>query len=165
MPGPNQFTGDVVIDGTLVPKRITMPVGSVPATAIPAAANVEASKLEQQLRPPYRQGSAATAADAREVIHVAKGDGSLFDLKAGLVDANVGDSEVDVDLLKNGVSILTAPITLDSGDADYALVAAAIATAAYVAGDVFEISVDATVGTGTLGKGLFAVPTFREKAQ
>jgi hypothetical protein len=45
---------------------------------------------------------------------------------------------VTVDLKKNGTSVLTSVVTITNAQAAYARVAGAIATAAYVAGDVFE---------------------------
>ena len=128
--------------------------------SIPALAStwIEASKLEHQHRATYAQESATTAAAAKdEVIHVVKGTaGTLKTFSAGCVVANIGNSTVTVDLHKNGASVLTAAIEIDSGDAAYAIVAGIINTAPVVADDVLEVVVIATIGTGTLGKGVFA---------
>jgi len=125
---------------------------------VEASAGIEASKLEHQHRATYAQESATTAAAAEDrVVHVVKGTtGTLKTFSAGCVVANIGDSTIDVDLHKNGVSILTAAIEIDSGDAAYAIVAGIINTAAVVADDVLEVVVTVTAGTGTLGKGVFA---------
>ena len=125
---------------------------------VEASAGIEASKLEHQHRATYAQESATTAAAANDrVIHVVKGTtGTLKTFSAGCVVANIGNSTIDVDLHKNGVSVLTAAISIDSGDAAYAIVAGIIDTAAVVADDVLEVVVTVTAGTGTLGKGVFA---------
>ena len=84
---------------------------------------------------------------------------------AGCVTACIGDSTIEVDLLKNGVSVLSAAIEIDSGDADYAAVAGTVSSASVVAGDVLEVAITVTAGTGTLGEGVFAALTLEEKAQ
>ena len=68
-----------------------------------------------------------------------------------------------MDLLKNSVSILTAAITLDSGQNAYQLVAGTIDTTALAVGDVLEIDITATAGGGTLGKGVFCYVDLHEK--
>jgi hypothetical protein len=69
---------------------------------------------------------------------------------------------VTVDLRKNGTTILTSVITISVAQAAYARVAGAIASAAYIAGDVFELVVTATAGGGTLPQGLFVDTVLRE---
>lgn len=138
--------------------------GCIKKAHIEAAAGIEATKLEHQHRAVYAQESATTAAAAKdEVIHVVKGTtGTLKSFEAGCVVACLGDSVVTVDLHKNGVSILVAAVDIDSGDAAYDLVAGVIDTAAVVHDDVLEVVVTVAVGTGTLGKGVFAYMDIHE---
>lgn len=145
------FRGDVTFTGTL-----TMPDGTVVDGDVAAAAGIAASKLEHDHRPIYSQESATTAAAETKVVHIAKGDGTLNEFKAGCVVANIGAATVTVDLTVNGVSVLTAAIEIDSGDAAYALVEGAIDTTAIETGDVIEVAVTVAAGGGTLGKGVFA---------
>jgi len=154
---PGQFRGTVVFLD-LKPND-----GSIKKEHVEAGAGIEASKLEHQHRAVYAQESATSAADEARTVHVVHGTaGTLLAFKAGSVVANIGDSEIAVDLLVNGVSVLTAVITLDSGDAAYAVVAGVIDDDTLSAGDVIEVSVDGTVGTGTLGKGVFAYVDLEE---
>jgi len=138
--------------------------GFLKATHVEASAGIEATKLEHQHRAVYAQESATTAAAGDDrVIHVVKGAaGTIQSFKAGCVVANIGDSVVTVDLHKNGESILVAAIEVDSGDAAYALVAGVIDTDTVVADDVLEVVVTVAVGTGTLGKGVFAYVDIHE---
>lgn len=136
---------------------ILLPSGAVTAANIAAAAGVEATKLEHQHREIYQQESDTTSVSEDRVVHVVKGTtGDLKTFRAGSVVANIGAATITVDLHKNGSTILTAPISLDSGDAAYALVAGVISSEPVVADDVLEVVVVATAGGGTVGKGVFA---------
>ena len=131
--------------------------GCISNVHVATNAAIAASKLQHQHRQTYAQASATTAAAESRVVHVVKGAiGELRTFSAGCVVANIGNSTVTVDLLKNGASVLTAAILIDSGDAAYAVVAGTINTAAVVAGDVLEVAVTVAAGTGTLGKGAWA---------
>jgi hypothetical protein len=124
---------------------------------VAADAAIAATKVQRRITPILAQGSGVTAADARQVAHVVYGaTGTALAFRAGLVAACTGNATVKFDLLKNGVSILSAPVVVDSGDAARALVAGSIPSGDLVAGDVLEIDIDATAGTGALGTGAFA---------
>ena len=154
------FRGNVTFLG-----QANLPDGAVDDQAVEAGAGLDATKLEHDHRAVYEQESDTTAASETRVIHVVKGTtATVKEIKAGCVVANIGAATVDVDLLKNGVSILTAAIQIDSGDAAYALVAGTIDTPTLAVGDVLEIDVTATAGGGTLGKGVFAYVDIHEDA-
>lgn len=105
-------------------------------------AKIVYSKLEHQHRACYSQGSNVTAENERHVLHVVQGlTGSVLAFEAGVVVACTSTATIDVDLLKNGVSILTAAIEIDNGDAAYAVVAGVISTAGIVDGDVLEVDI------------------------
>jgi hypothetical protein len=88
----------------------------------------------------------------------------VTEFRCGPVAAAVGDSTATVDLYKNGASILSAGVLIDSGDAAFAVLTGSISSAAYVAGDVFEVVITISAGTGTLPQGVWGQPTFREAA-
>jgi len=122
----------------------------------PAAA-LEASKLRHQHRAIVAQESSAACADEIHVAHVVHGAvGKSLAFKAGAVDPSLLDAICEVDLLKNGVSVLVGKIEIDLNDAAYALVEGNINTEALAADDVMEISFNGTVGGGTLANGVFA---------
>lgn len=133
---------------------------------VEAGAGIEASKLQHEHRCGYAQESATAAAAGDYVMHVVRGlTGTIQSFVAGCVVANVGVAVVTVDLHKNGASILTAAITIDSGDAAYAIVEGAIDTAAVVHDDVLEVVITVNEGAGTLGKGVFAVLNLQEDVE
>jgi len=137
--------------------------GCVENKHVKAEAGLSASKLEHQHRAVCAQESAAACADEAHVVHIVKGTaGTLKSFQAGCVVACIGDSTITVDLLKDGVSVLTAAISLSSAEAAYELVEGVIDTAAVVADDVLEVAIDGTVGTGTLGTGVFAYVDLHE---
>lgn len=80
---------------------------------------------------------------------------TVLQFAAGSIAKAVGDSTVTIDLKKNGSSILSAVITLDSGNTNRLLETATLSSTALVAGDWLEIVITATVGTGTLPTGVF----------
>lgn len=136
------FTGDVSFAG---------------AITLPADASVETSKLQHRNHKCYAQEAATTAADESRVIHTVYGTtGTIKSFKGGCVVANIGDSTVTFDLKKNGTTVLSGVVTLNSTHSAYQVVAGSISSASVAASDVLSVTIDATVGTGTLGKGAFA---------
>lgn len=162
----NTVAGDLIVTGHLTPKTMTLPAGVVTDDKIPAGANLPASKHEQQFQPRYAKSAGVTAAaDLGEVVHVVEGAaGTLLRVAAGCLVANIGDSTVSVDVHKNGVSVLTAPISLSSSQTARQTVAGSLVggSVSLAAGDVLEVVVTVSAGTGTLGKGVFCTLKLRE---
>jgi hypothetical protein len=145
-------------------KAPQVPDGSWGDAQIGATNPITCPKLKHQHNPQYGQanGSAWRHRDGR--FYVARSAGQVVGCEAGVVTPAVGAATVTVDLKKNGTSVLTSVVTITNAQAAYARVAGAIATAAYVAGDVFTVVVTATAGGGTLPQGLFADGAFQEGA-
>lgn len=153
------FTGAVQFTGTVYLPIETVTNANVSTSVADA---IGAAKLVHQHRAVYAQESGTTAADEERVVHVAVGAGTVLGINVGAVVANIGASTVTVDLHKNGVTVLTGLITLDSGNAAYTLEPGVIDTAAFAADSVLEIIIDATVGGGTLATGLFVAVDLSE---
>lgn len=160
-----QVTEDAILRGATTLLNAILNDGCIADKHIAASAGVAASKLEHQHRAAYAQESDTTAAAEDRVVHVVVGStGTLQAFNAGCVVACVGNATVTVDLHKNGASVLTAAIVIDSGDAAYAQVDGVIDTTAVAAGDVLEVVITVAAGTGTLGKGAFAMLDLYEDA-
>lgn len=158
-----RIEGDVLINGTLtVVTDLNAPASSITNAAIDSAAGIEATKLEHQYQPVYAQGSGTTAAAATETLYVAYGAGTLIAFRAGSVVANVGAATCTVDLKKNGTTMLSAVITLDSANTARVVEAATLSVTSIAAGDVLEVVVTASAGGGTLATGLFCQAIIRE---
>lgn len=124
-----------------------------------------AAAVQHQHQRVYAQPNGTAGVTERRAIHRAYAVGTVVAVRAGIVTPCVGAATLAVDVLKNGTSILSAPVSVGSSAAAFAAIAGAIATAGYAVGDVFETSVTATAGGGTLGQGLTVDVVFRENPQ
>ena len=139
--------------------------GCVSDTHVAADADITATKLEHQHRAVYEQESDTTSAAETRVVHVVHGaTGTLKAFKAGSITVCTSDATITVDLLKNGVSVLSAAIVLDSGNSVRVVEAGTISGPSVVAGDVLEVDVAVSAGGGTIGKGAFAFLDLHEDA-
>lgn len=162
----SRIDGHLHVAGTLSAATLDVPAGTLRDAGVHANADIAAEKLEHQHQPVYAQASGTTAFAETRVVHVVQGDAAeLVAFEVGLAGLVIsGDSTITVDLKKNGASVLSAAVVLDNGDALRTGVAGTVTMAAAVAGDVYEVVVTVSAGTGTLGKGLFALLKLREKA-
>lgn len=158
--------GDLFVNGNLYPKTFTPPAGCITNAAVIAAAGIDASKLEHRYRPFLAQvhGSAGTT-ERRAVHQVIGATGTINSVRAMLSVAPIGNSTHVIQIKKNGTNILSTAITLDSGNTAFIdETDTGFTSAALVAGDVLEVDVTATVGTGTLGQGLHVMIDLDEDA-
>lgn len=157
--------GDVHINGALTCRELGVPDGTVDNAGVAADAGIEDTKLQHQHRIGFDQPNTAATSETRAKFRCYGATGIIRAFHAGSIAAAVGDSTVTVDLRKNGVSVLTAVITLDNANAARVAEAGTLAITTLVAGDVLEIVTVATIGTGTLPTGVFASITLAEDAQ
>ena len=105
--------------------------------------------------------------DATHVIHVIRGaTGTVRSFCAGSIIANTGDAEVEIDLLKNGVSILSAAkITLDDSILAYISEVAVIDDATVIEDDVLtvDLTIDSGVYPAVVASGVFCELRVDEK--
>lgn len=140
------------------------PAASIGGSKINTTDPLPATASTQQHVKGINQAHGTAAIAERRVIHVARAAGNVIAFETGPVVAAIGDSTATVDLRKNGTTILTGTITIDSADAAFTKLPGVIATAPYVLGDVFEVVITIAAGTGTLPQGVFASAVFREGA-
>lgn len=145
------------ITGTVTCQYMTAPEEAAAKESFAADADVDPTKMMQRWRKTYSQKSWVFVKEESGVVHVVIGaTGTLKSFHAGAVVANLGNAIVEVDRLKNGVWILLSKIELNSTHEAREVIAGDIDTISPVADDVLEVSIDGTVGTGTLAKGVFA---------
>lgn len=163
---PNTFDQDTYFTGNayFTGPTVQLPNGSIGDAQHSASSPVTAAKLEHQYQPTFQQPHGTAATSERRPVHRARNAGTVVAFVAGAVVPNVGAATVTVNLLKNGTTVLSAVVTLNNSQAAFAAVVGSISSAAYVAGDVFEVQTVATAGGGTLAQGVFAAPVFREAA-
>ena len=99
-------------------------------------------------------GQDGTSATAVLPLSVTIVKGRIIDFRVNVgATAITGNSTVVVDLKKNGASILSSTITLNNTHSAYTGVQATMESGSepnVVAGDHIEVSIVATVGSGTL---------------
>ena len=144
---------------------IDLPSNSVSNSQITAGAGIEAEKLEHHHSITGNQPNTAATTETRVIHSVYGTTGDVLAFEAGSIVAATGNATVTLDLKKNGTTILAAVVTLDSANTAYIIEAGSIATAPIVDGDVLEVVIVATVGTGALPTGLFYNLRLNEDAQ
>jgi hypothetical protein len=154
---------DVHVEGRITAQSMTVPDSAVKDASVASDAAIQATKVIHQHQKSYSQPNTTATTETR-VIHEARGAGTVQEFRAGSIVACLTTATITVDLKKNGTTVLSAVITLNNGNTARVAVAGTVTSAAYVAGDVFEIVITATASGGTIGTGFFAQGTFREAA-
>ena len=157
--------GDVLVRGTLqTTGQIAVGAGSITNAMVAAGAAISSTKLEHQHRKDYAQPNAAAITETKVVHTVIGTTGTIKAFKAGSIGIAVGNSTVTLDLKKNGTTCLSAVITLDVNNVARIVESGTLTVTTLVVGDVLEIVVVATIGTGTLPTGVFATVDLFEDA-
>jgi hypothetical protein len=155
----NVIYGDMYVGGNFTCQTFTCPTNSIPSAAIDSNNPIAATKQEHQYLPGHRQtGNVAAATDE---VHEAYAAGTINAFRAKIRTAPAAANSYTIDLKKNGTSVLSAPIAVDSTTTPNAVLTGTVTTTTYAAGDRLEVVVAAVAGT-TWGTGLFAGPVLRE---
>ncbi len=157
-----RVTSDLIVDGYLtVSGGMAIPAGAVSNSQVVGSAGISASKLQHSPRKAYSQPNTTATSETR-IIHVAHGAGTLLGFKAGSIVAAIGAATVTVNLLKNGTTMLSSVITLDSANAAYTPEDATLSVTSIAANDVLTIAIVATAGGGTLPTGVYCSASLEE---
>lgn len=142
--GVYRIPDDAYFDGKIVANEIDYPAGSI---MLP-------DRQRHQHAKHYAQNG--TAAAATVAVHECRGaTATVRQVRVGSVVACIGDSTVTVDVKKNGSTILSSTVQLDSGNTAYVSEAGTINTSSLASGDVLTVVVTVSAGTGTLATGLW----------
>jgi hypothetical protein len=147
---------------TLQAKELIPSAGCVSNAHVATGAAIAASKLQHRYR--YTLAQNGTAASVTVPVGTLQAVASLTSVKAGCIVACQGAATISIDCKKNGVSILTAPLELNSSSSARTLYDATIDDSDGEADDWYELVVTATAGEGTLGTGLLVQVEFDEAA-
>jgi hypothetical protein len=159
----SRHEGNLHVVGRITSESMTIPDSTVTDDTVASDAGIGAEKLQHQYQPRYFQSGTAAAATA--VLHVVQGDtATLMAVDVGSVVAAVGDSTVTVDVKKNGTTVLSGTVQLDSGNSAYVPEAGTVSVSNAVDGDVYTAVVTVSAGTGTLPTGLYVALKIREDA-
>ena len=156
------ISSDVLIVGSLSSKTFSPPAGCINDTAIAApsapASAIATSKVRHRFEPFMAQPN-TTATTETKTVHVVRGTaGTINEVVAGSIVACIGGATITLDVKKNGSSVLTGVLTLNSSNTARVAVPASLSggSVTVAAGDWIEFVVTATTGGGTIGTGFFA---------
>lgn len=145
--------GNVYAENLVVGGSVSFPTGSINPEALSTSDQASPLSVTQQHAMRYAQEVGPVAATYRQVIGRARSTGTVVRVYAGCVTPAVGDSEVEIDVLKNGVSIMTAVVTINSSTVAFESKTGLVTTSSFSAGDIFEANFVASMNTGTLPEG------------
>lgn len=169
---------DVLYVGTFSAGKASLPAGCVADSQIAAGAPgsyVQATKLIHQDTGAASGlmlfGPAVTITALTQTLGMARGAGTLVSFGVWIeVQATGADRTVTIDLQKSTgggayATVLTATIGLSNATAVRTLVTAALASAAYVAGDIFRAVVSVAGVAGAQAQGLAVQLIVQENPQ
>ncbi len=148
--GERVFTDTVTFN-----KAPSFVLPSVGDADVKSGTNIDADKLQHRWRATFNQIHGSVATTERRPIYYAFTTGTIVRVKVGSVVICAGAATITVDIKKNGTTVLSAVVTLNSSNVAYTAVDGTITVPALVAGDILECVAVATAGGGTLGQGLF----------
>lgn len=161
----SQINQDLFVNGTLSCTTLRVPDSTIDDDAIVANAAIAATKLEHQYQVTQAYESATASADGAYTVAIVKGTtGALVQFEAGCVVPATGSDTCTVDLKKNGTTVLSAPITIDSSTVARTPSQGTFASTTLADGDWLEVAFDYTSTGGTAPKGVTGTLTWRELA-
>ncbi len=161
VPGDLQVSGNLSVLGTFAP-----PAGTIDNAAVKAGATgnyILATKVAHQgvgIGGSLELVGPTTAITAiTRHLFMAKGAGTLASFGVWLTTASTVDGTVTVDLKKSTgagafATVLSGTIGLSTATAPLTLIPGTITSAAYIAGDIFEVVTAVAIGSGNQCKGL-----------
>ncbi len=156
--GPNIINQDTYINGEFSCLEFTPPAACIVNASVAPSADLDATKLIQQIDKTLdvNGNSTATAAAVTRVLHRVYGaTGTLIYFAAGSIAPCTGNATITVDLRVNGTTALASVITLDNANVARVAEAATLVDVDVVTGDLLEVVATVNAGTGVLGTGVF----------
>lgn len=153
---PTTIQGDLTVTGNLSPKTMQPVASSVNAASIVASAVLAGLNLQGVCRHTYSQPNTTATTETRIIHRVYGATATIQGVYVGSIGVAVGAATVTLDLKKNGTTVLTGVVTLNSSNTTYVAVSGTLGGSANgVAGDVYTIVLTATASGGTLPTGVF----------
>jgi hypothetical protein len=172
MATPSTHQGDHYYTGNVRFRDVDLSEQCVNDDHVASDADIAATKLVHQFPLNYTQAPGSDIATATLDLHIAYGDGDIVSVEAAVTGvAATGDRSVTVDLHKSTggaafATVLSAPITLDIGNALRVLEAGSLSTTTYLDGDLLRMIVTQVAGSaGTRPQGLIVTVFVRENAR
>lgn len=166
MTGDYHFTGNVAVAGTTA-----LANGTVTNAMLVASAGIDVSKLDHRFVQVYQQPDEKDVTHGRAFLHIAQAAGTVSKVQISLGSTiPTGSAKVTVAVKRSTAGGAWTDVitehTLDSSSVARTVETAVVSSAAYVAGDLFEVWVQTVYnGTDTVPQGLVVAVTFDEEAQ
>jgi hypothetical protein len=164
----SQITGDHTFAGTIKFNQApTLPEDCVGGREFDVSDPLPTSHQYHRHNVCGGEASGSAGTSYTKAVHVANAPGTVQSFAAGVLVAAAGAATYTLDLKKNGTTVLSAVITLDSANVINVVESGAIVSSGvedYVAGDVFTVVTVATAGGGTLPQGVYFRAVFDEEA-
>jgi hypothetical protein len=154
--------GDWHCNGTATFKTLDIPAGTVIDADVSASASIAYTKMESLQRGFYGQDGTAVSASAVSLGTIRGATGTMLKLSANALTPCVGAATVTIDLKKNGTTMLSSVITLDSGNTAHIEETGTLNVTALAVGDHLTLAIVATAGGGTLPTGLGITAHWKE---
>lgn len=155
------FTEDVLIAGSLIVTgdNVILPAGKIDNADIAAGAELDASKLVHYTPVVWSQDGTAAAVTEQVVYCCQADDGATLKVvEVGCVTVPTGSATATVNVKKNGTTVLTSTVVIDSANSAYTPEAGTISTSAMSKDDVLTVTVTVSVtGTDTGATGLYVL--------
>lgn len=143
---------DYIIGGIVKPYQLDIPAGTIVDADV--LGPITAAKLQ---RPPaFSISQSGTAVTATHLVRFVKGStGTLKYITVSNITSCAGSSTVTVDVKKNGTTVLSSIITLNSSTTAYQEVEGVISVASLADGDYLTVEITANQsGTDALSTGV-----------
>jgi len=165
----SRIDGSLYVTGNITSGSLTLAAGSVINTSVAAAAAIDETKLEHQHRIGYAMPNVLVV-PINTVVYTCHGDtATILEIEAGTQVVCTGDSTITVTVNRHrgATEAAVTAITLDSDNVVFTAEAGSLNSTnkLLVDGDVLEISVAVSPGTGSLGTGLFVSITLAEDSE
>jgi hypothetical protein len=149
----NKLEGDWHFTGTVTGFAIYPTANTVQNAQIHPSADITAEKMRHRFRKTHAQAKLVAPTAGTYLLHHAGAVGALESFEVRMAVAVGGSSTVTFDLHNNGVSVLSAPVTIVTADGT-AFKAGTISVPAYAAGDILEVVVASAGGSPGTGPGV-----------
>jgi hypothetical protein len=145
---------DIITGGVIKPFELIIPAATIKNVGVASDAAIAASKSERSF--PIVVSQAGPAVTATHLVRFCKGTtGTIKHVTVSNITACAGSSEVTVDVKKNGTTVLSAVVTLNSSKAAYSETEATITVPALADGEYLTVHITATQsGTDALATGV-----------
>lgn len=149
-----QFNEDIYVNGTFKANFIQLTANAVGNTQFNASDPLSVTKQEHLHTRILAQVNGTAATAERRIVHQAFNAGTILGVQACAIVPCTGTSVVNIDVKKNGVTVLSSTLSLNSTPVAYQQVTGTLSVTTFVAGDVLDITITPVAGTGAVGQGV-----------